>query len=68
VRTWRDPVFGVDVAPECPGVPRGILLPRIAWADKAAYDSAAKRLFQLFQDNFRKYEGDVRATVLEGAA
>ena len=68
VRTQPDPVFGFDLVPECLGVPSEILVPRNAWADRAAYDSAAKKLLQLFQDNFKKYEGDVRATVAADAA
>ncbi len=68
VRTQPDPVFGFDLVPECLGVPSEILVPRNAWADKAAYDSAAKKLLQLFQDNFKKCEGDVRATVVADAA
>src|ERR1700758_5215479 len=67
VRTQPDPVFGFDLVPECLGVPSEILVPRNAWADKAAYDSTAKKLLQLFQDNFKKYEGDVRATVAADA-
>ena len=68
MRTQPDPVFGFDLVPECLGVPSEILVPRNAWADRAAYDSAAKKLLQLFQDNFKKYEGDVRATVAADAA
>jgi phosphoenolpyruvate carboxykinase (ATP) len=68
VRTQPDPVFGFDLVPECLGVPSEILVPRNSWADKAAYDSAAKALLQLFEDNFKKYEGDVRATVAADAA
>ena len=63
VKTQPDPIFGFGVVPECPGVPSEIMSPRQAWADKAAYDSAAKHLFQLFQDNFKKYQGDGKATV-----
>ncbi len=68
VRTQPDPVFGFNLVPECLGVPSEILVPRDSWADKAAYDSAAKRLLQLFQDNLKKYEGDVRATLTADAA
>jgi phosphoenolpyruvate carboxykinase (ATP) len=64
----RDPVFGFNVVPECLGVPSEILLPRRAWTDKAAYDSNAKKLFALFQDNFKKYEDAVSATVVADAA
>ena len=67
VRTVNDPVFGFNVVPECPGVPGEILLPRQAWADKAAYDSKAKKLFELFKSNFQKYEGGIRATVVTDA-
>ena len=50
-KTQRDPVFGFDVVTECPEVPKGILLPRDAWADKAAYDAAAKKLAGLFWES-----------------
>lgn len=54
----RDPVFGFDVVDECPGVPRGILVPRLAWEDKTAYDAAANRLAGMFRENFKKYSSD----------
>ncbi len=60
-KTQRDPVFGFDVVAECPGVPRGILLPRFAWADRAAYDAAANKLAGLFRENFKKYESGLGA-------
>ena len=56
VRRQRDPVFGFDVAAQCPGVPSEILWPRDTWADKAAYDAAAKKLAGLFVENFKTYE------------
>lgn len=59
----RDPVFGFDVVTECPDVSAGILWPRKAWADPAAYDAAAKKLAGLFFENFKKYEGGVNAEV-----
>jgi len=63
VRTQRDPIFGFDLVPECLGVPEEILIPRNAWTDKAAYDSTARKLLELFQDNFTKYESDVSVRV-----
>ena len=67
-KTQRDPLFGFDLVPECPGVPSEVLVPRNAWTDQAAYDSTARKLFELFQDNFKKYERDVRATVMGDVA
>jgi phosphoenolpyruvate carboxykinase (ATP) len=55
-RRQRDPIFGFDTIVECPGVPSEILIPRQAWADAAAYDTAARRLALLFQANFASYE------------
>jgi len=52
----RDPIFGIDVVTECPNVPPEILVPRNAWADKAAYDATAQKLAGLFKENFKKYE------------
>jgi phosphoenolpyruvate carboxykinase (ATP) len=62
-KTRRDPVFGFDVVTDCPGVPPEILWPRDTWADKAAYDDAARNLARLFVDNFKKYEGGAGADV-----
>lgn len=68
VRTQPDTIFGLHVVPECPGVPSEILMPRNAWADKIAYDSTAKKVFELFQDNFRKYANDEAAIVAQAGA
>ncbi len=62
-RTVRDPIFGMNVVTECPGVSANILLPRESWADKAAYDATANKLAGLFKENFRKYEKGVSAEV-----
>src|SRR5262245_35281849 len=40
-KTTRDPVFGIDVVAEVPGVPANILIPRSAWPDAASYDGMA---------------------------
>jgi phosphoenolpyruvate carboxykinase (ATP) len=54
--TVEDPIFGISVPTECPGVPSDILVPRNTWADKAAYDAQARKVATLFRDNFKKYE------------
>jgi phosphoenolpyruvate carboxykinase (ATP) len=50
-----DPVFGLAIPQSCPGVPDGVLQPREAWADKAAYDQLATKLAKMFGDEYRKY-------------
>jgi phosphoenolpyruvate carboxykinase (ATP) len=59
----RDPVFGFDTIIACPGVSSEMLIPRNTWADKAAYDAAAKRLAHLFQSNFAAYEASASSTL-----
>jgi phosphoenolpyruvate carboxykinase (ATP) len=61
--TRPDPVFGFDIVTTCPGVPSEILRPRDTWADKAAYDAAARKLAQLFVKNFKQYESGAGAEV-----
>ncbi len=53
--TTEDPIFGLQVPTECSNVPKEILIPKNTWADKAAFDAAAKKLAALFADNFKKY-------------
>jgi phosphoenolpyruvate carboxykinase (ATP) len=60
-QTKRDPMFGLDVVTECPGVPGEMLLPRSTWNDPAAYDAAANRLAGLFRENFKQYESSSTA-------
>ncbi|MCG6110569.1 MAG: phosphoenolpyruvate carboxykinase [Paracoccus sp.] len=51
----RDPNFGFDVPVSVPGVSDTLLDPRQTWADPAAYDAQAKKLVQMFCDNFAQY-------------
>ena len=63
VQTTTDPVFGLSVPVECPGVPAEVLNPRATWPDAAAYDIQANKLAGLFQENFSKYAADVPEAV-----
>jgi len=58
VKYRRDEIFNFDVPLSCPDVPSEVLNPRNTWTEKDAYDSSAKKLAQMFVDNFKKF-GDV---------
>lgn len=59
----KDPIFGVEVPTAVPDVPASVLIPRDTWADKAAYDAQAKKLAQMFRDNFAKFAEHVEAKI-----
>jgi phosphoenolpyruvate carboxykinase (ATP) len=51
----KDPIFGLEVPTTCPDVPDAVLMPRNTWADKTAYDNQAKKLFDMFEENYKVY-------------
>jgi phosphoenolpyruvate carboxykinase (ATP) len=59
----KDPVFGVEVPTSVPDVPPEILVPRRTWADPAAYDGQARKLAQMFRENFAQYRSEVSDTI-----
>ncbi len=56
VKTVTDPIFGVEIPQQVPGVPDEVLNPRNTWSDKSAYDKQAADLARRFKENFKKYE------------
>ena len=64
VATTPHPIFGVAVPQSCPGIPAEILDPQQTWADRSAYDQAARDLARRFRENFAQFENDVDAAVI----
>ena len=62
-KTTVDPLFGLAVPTDIPGVPKSVLQPRETWKDAAAYDAQAKKLAGMFQENFTKFESFVSDAV-----
>jgi phosphoenolpyruvate carboxykinase (ATP) len=56
-----DPVFALPIPTEIRDVPADVLRPRDTWSDKAAYDTQAKKLAEMFKQNFEKFGGAAAA-------
>ena len=53
-----DPIFGLDVPVEVPGVDSALLDPRSTWHDSDAYDAKARELARMFRENFAGFDAD----------
>ncbi|MEJ2290252.1 MAG: phosphoenolpyruvate carboxykinase (ATP) [Deinococcales bacterium] len=58
-----DPVFGILMPRNAPGVPSELLRPRTTWSDPAAFDAQAAKLATMFRDNFAHFARDASADV-----
>jgi phosphoenolpyruvate carboxykinase (ATP) len=58
-----DPMFGLSVPTEVPGVPTEVMTPRGTWSDGAAYDAQARKLAAMFAANFEKFGTNVPASI-----
>lgn len=58
-----DPIFGMLVPRECPGVPAAVLQPRNTWKNPRAYEESARKLAGLFRENFQQYTPHVSEAV-----
>ncbi|HET7457428.1 MAG TPA: phosphoenolpyruvate carboxykinase (ATP) [Gemmatimonadaceae bacterium] len=63
VVTATDPVFGLEVPQDVPGVPGEVMSPRGTWSDGAAYDAQARKLAAMFRQNMEKFGDQVDARV-----
>ncbi|HZF68787.1 MAG TPA: phosphoenolpyruvate carboxykinase (ATP) [Gemmatirosa sp.] len=63
VEMRKDPVFGLSVPTEVPGVPAEVLDARGTWPDAAAYDAQARKLAAMFRENIEKFGNAVDAAV-----
>ena len=56
VKYRHDDLFNIDIPTECPSVPPEILDPKNTWTDRDSYDLSARKLSQMFVDNFKKFQ------------
>ena len=59
VETTTEPFFGLQIPKKVEGVPDDVLNPRATWADGAAYDAQAKKLVEMFNNNFKQFADGV---------
>lgn len=50
-----DPIFNLQIPKSCPDVPEKVLNPKNTWDDKEKYDETAKKLANMFTENFAAF-------------
>ena len=51
-----DPIFGLEIPDDVPGVQRELLDPKRTWPDKDDYTKTAHKLAGMFRENFKQFE------------
>ena len=64
--TVTDPIFGLAVPHDVPGVPREVMDPRGTWPRPEEYDAQARKLAAMFRENIKKF-GDQVSESIRGA-
>ena len=65
VPTQTDELFGLAVPTQVPGVPADVMRPRETWSDGGAYDAQAKKLAEMFKQNFEKFGSNISPAIAE---
>ncbi|GAB4297295.1 MAG: phosphoenolpyruvate carboxykinase (ATP) [Ignavibacteriaceae bacterium] len=60
-----DPFFNLSVPKSCPDVPAEVLNPRNTWKDKSRYDEQAKKLANMFSENFEQFKEQTTKEIKE---
>ncbi len=60
-----DPVFGIGVPQSVDGIPNDLLTPRATWDNTDAYDERARKLADMFRENFRQFEDEASKELIE---
>ncbi|MGI0057561.1 MAG: phosphoenolpyruvate carboxykinase (ATP) [Nitrosarchaeum sp.] len=55
IKYRHDDLFNLDIPTEVPDVPSELLDPKNTWSDKNSYELSAKKLAQMFVENFKKF-------------
>jgi len=56
VKYRHDDLFNLDIPIDVPDIPSEILDPKNTWLDKDSYELSAKKLAQMFVENFKKFQ------------
>ena len=58
-----DPFFNLNIPKFCPGVPQELLNPSSTWLHKSEYDKTARKLVEMFVENFKNYDHFTKAII-----